>query len=132
MASFFALPVDQFPRVATTSLELSYVVKWISARLLVLVIDGSYAKGITVTFTIPMATVFISMAFYINEILAFGSRFFGWKDDPKNKDRPTSRSNMGRAVQEPGLANVDTQQATGGSFFSRRRRRMEHASVREP
>ncbi|KAL4810824.1 hypothetical protein BDV18DRAFT_155437 [Aspergillus unguis] len=51
MASFFALPVVQFPRVDDENMNLSYVVKWL------------------LIFTVPVAVFFISTAFHINEVL---------------------------------------------------------------
>ncbi|KAL2802291.1 hypothetical protein BJX63DRAFT_426163 [Aspergillus granulosus] len=58
MASFFALPVAQFSRVQPDAdiMDLTYIVRWL------------------LVFTVPVAVFFISIAFYINEVLAFLSR----------------------------------------------------------
>ncbi|CZR68982.1 uncharacterized protein PAC_18883 [Phialocephala subalpina] len=88
MASFFALPVDKFPRVQTSELELSYVVKWM------------------LTFTVPMAVFFISLAFYINEILAFFSRILGLdrQKDQEGSNPPPIIGTVGMGNVVPGNA----------------------------
>ncbi|KAL4985782.1 hypothetical protein BDW68DRAFT_189388 [Aspergillus falconensis] len=55
MASFFALPVAQFARLPgdAENMDLAYIVRWL------------------LVFTVPVAVLFISLAFYINKVLTF-------------------------------------------------------------
>ncbi|KAL4973726.1 hypothetical protein BDW66DRAFT_153588 [Aspergillus desertorum] len=58
MASFFALPVARFARVPgdAENMDLTRIVRWL------------------LVFTVPVAVLFISLAFYINDVLYFLSR----------------------------------------------------------
>ncbi|KAL4931480.1 uncharacterized protein BDV17DRAFT_256876 [Aspergillus undulatus] len=58
MASFFALPVAQFPRAQgdPDNMDLAYIVRWL------------------LVFTVPVAAFFIFIALYINEVLSAFSR----------------------------------------------------------
>ncbi|KAL4755809.1 uncharacterized protein BDW70DRAFT_165101 [Aspergillus foveolatus] len=93
MTSFFALPIRQFQYDAEDDekMKLAYVVTWITV------------------FTIPVAVLFISFAFYINNILNFLSRITGYDRRIARKAAEAERMRRGRGV----LAHPDMSRATG-------------------
>ncbi|OJJ94930.1 hypothetical protein ASPACDRAFT_127846 [Aspergillus aculeatus ATCC 16872] len=85
MASFFALPIMQFSKAESSdSLDLSYVVKWL------------------VAFTVPVAFFFISIAFYINDILKFLSRITGHERRVTRLSAETWKQQIGQGIIAPG------------------------------
>ncbi|RAH75043.1 uncharacterized protein BO66DRAFT_425377 [Aspergillus aculeatinus CBS 121060] len=88
MASFFALPIMQFSKAESSdSLDLSYVVKWLMA------------------FTVPVALFFISIAFYINDILNFLSRVTGHERRVARLSAETWKQQIGQGIIAPGRDN---------------------------
>ncbi|RAH47399.1 uncharacterized protein BO95DRAFT_493259 [Aspergillus brunneoviolaceus CBS 621.78] len=95
MASFFALPIMQFSKAESSdSLDLSYVVKWLMA------------------FTVPVALFFISIAFYINDILNFLSRISGHERRVARFSAEAWKQQIGQGIIAP---EPDNRQLRDGS-----------------
>ncbi|RAK75234.1 uncharacterized protein BO72DRAFT_181851 [Aspergillus fijiensis CBS 313.89] len=95
MASFFALPIMQFSKAESSdTLDLSYVVKWLMA------------------FTVPVALFFISIAFYINDILNFLSRISGHERRVARFSAEAWKQQIGQGIIAP---EPDNRQLRDGS-----------------
>ncbi|CZR59934.1 uncharacterized protein PAC_09829 [Phialocephala subalpina] len=94
MASFFALPVEQFQRTDGTNpqLKLSYVVKWMT------------------TFTMPLAVFFIGLAFFINQILDILWKVVGQErtKDSNGLTRKSTTRKQGGEQERPSIIGVTT------------------------